>query len=70
MAEHGSRGTDIRDRCRTQGGLTGEDLSKKLWANLWTEFAARRRDALTVNGRELQNPSKLVGAATFEMAKT
>jgi hypothetical protein len=39
-------------------------------ANLWTEFAARGRDALIANGKEPQNPSKLVVAATFEMAKT
>ena len=39
-------------------------------ANLWTVFAARRRDALTVNGTEPQNPNKLVVAATCEMAKT
>jgi len=39
-------------------------------ANLWTEFAARRSVALIANGKEPQNPNKLVVAATFEMAKT
>jgi hypothetical protein len=39
-------------------------------ANLWTEFAARRDDEMTVNGKEPQNPSKLVVAATCEVAKT
>ena len=38
-------------------------------ANLWTEFAAHRSDALILNGKEA-NPSKLVVAATFEKAKT
>jgi hypothetical protein len=38
-------------------------------ANLWTEFAARGRDALIANGKEPQNPSKLVVAATCEVAK-
>jgi hypothetical protein len=39
-------------------------------AILWTEFGAQRRYALTANGKEPQNPNKLVVAATFEMAKT
>ena len=39
-------------------------------ANLWTEFAAHEGEALIANGKELQNPNKLVVAATYEMAKT
>jgi hypothetical protein len=39
-------------------------------ANLWTEFSAQEGEALIANGKELQNPNKLVVAATFEMAKT
>jgi hypothetical protein len=39
-------------------------------ANLWTEFAAQRGDALIANGKEPQNPNKLVVAATCEVAKT
>jgi len=45
-------------------------VSKKFVANLWTEFAAHEREALTANGKEPQNPNKLVVAATFEMANT
>jgi len=37
---------------------------------LWTEFLAHRGDALITNGKEPQNPNKLVVAATFEMGKT
>jgi hypothetical protein len=29
---------------------------QKLVANLWTEFAAHRSEALATNGKELQNP--------------
>jgi hypothetical protein len=47
-----------------------EGSPQKRVANLWTEFAAQRRDALIANGKEPQNPHKLVVAATFEMAKT
>ena len=43
---------------------------QKLVANLWTEFAAHDGEALIPNGKEPQNPSKFVVAATFEMAKT
>jgi hypothetical protein len=43
---------------------------QKRVANLWTEFAAHASGALVANGKEPQNPSKLVVAATFEMAKT
>jgi hypothetical protein len=39
-------------------------------ANLWTEFAAHRSEALATNGKEPQNLNKLVVAATFEKAKT
>jgi len=39
-------------------------------ANLWTEFAARRGEALVANGKEPQNPNKLEVAATFELTKT
>jgi hypothetical protein len=39
-------------------------------ANLWTEFAAQRSEALATNGKEPQNLNKLVVAATFEKAKT
>jgi hypothetical protein len=38
-------------------------------ANLWTEFTAQHSEALATNGKELQNPNKLVVAATFEKAK-
>ena len=43
---------------------------QKRVANLWTEFSAQPGEALIANGKELQNPNKLVVAATFEMAKT
>jgi hypothetical protein len=39
-------------------------------ANLWTDLAAQDCDAVTMNGKEPQNPNKLVVAATYEMAKT
>jgi len=42
----------------------------KIVANLWTELAVDRPDAMITNGKEPQNPNKLVVAATFEMAKT
>jgi hypothetical protein len=44
--------------------------SQKVVANLWTEFAAQYGEALTANGKEPQNPNKLVVAATCEVAKT
>ena len=31
-------------------------FTPKLVANLWTEFAAHRSEALAANGKELQNP--------------
>jgi hypothetical protein len=43
---------------------------QKRAANLWTEFAAHRGDVMIANGKEPQNPNKLVVAATFVMAKT
>jgi len=43
---------------------------KKRVANLWTEFAAHRRDTLIANGKEPQTPNKPMVAATCEMAKT
>ena len=43
---------------------------QKRVANLWTEFTAHRSNALIQNGKEPENPSKLVMATTFEMAKT
>ena len=45
-------------------------VSAKFVANLWTEFAAQHSEALATNGKEPQNPNKLVVAATFETAKT
>jgi hypothetical protein len=47
-----------------------EGAPQKRVANLWTEFAAHHRDALVANGKEPQNPNKLVVAATCEVAKT
>jgi len=43
---------------------------QKRVANLWTEFSAQHSEALATNGKELQNPNKLVVAATCEVAKT
>jgi hypothetical protein len=43
---------------------------QKRVANLWTEFSVRGCDALIANGKEPQNPNKLVVAATCEVAKT
>ena len=43
---------------------------QKLVADLWTKFSARHGDGLTANGKKLQNPNKLVVAATFEKANT
>jgi hypothetical protein len=37
---------------------------------LWTEFSAQHREAVATNGKELQNPNKLVVAATLEKTKT
>ena len=39
-------------------------------ANLWTEFASHEGEGLIANGKEPENPNKLVVAATCEMAKT
>jgi hypothetical protein len=39
-------------------------------ANLLTEFAAHRSEALTTNGKELQNPLIFLVAATLEKTKT
>jgi len=47
-----------------------KDLPQKRVANLWTEFAAQQREAVIANGKEPENPNKLVVAATFEKAKT
>jgi hypothetical protein len=44
--------------------------AQRLVANLWTEFAACRSEALSTNGKELQNPLFSLVAATCEMAKT
>jgi hypothetical protein len=49
--------------------LKGSTPQKRV-ANLWTESAAHRSDASIANGKEPQNPSKLVVAATFEKANT
>ena len=38
-------------------------------ANLWTEFAAQRGETVATNGKEPQNPKKLLVAATFAKAK-
>ena len=48
----------------------GRPPRQKRVANLWTEFAAQSSKAMATNGKEPQNPNKLVVAATFEMAKT
>lgn len=48
----------------------GRGSPQKFVANLWTEFAAHRSAVLATNGKEPQNPNKLVVAATFEKAKT
>ena len=47
-----------------------EGSLQKRVANLWTEFAAHEGEALIANGKELQNPNKLVVAATCEVAKS
>ena len=47
-----------------------EGFTQKRVANLWTEFSAQRRYWLIANGKEPQNPNKLVVAATCEVAKT
>jgi hypothetical protein len=39
-------------------------------AILWTEFPAQRWYVTIGNGKEPQNPNKLVVAATLEKAKT
>jgi hypothetical protein len=39
-------------------------------ANLWTEFEAHEGEATIANGKEPENPNKLVVAATFEKANT
>ena len=44
-------------------------LHPKRVANFWTKPAARRRHAMITNGKEPENPNKLVVAATFEMQK-
>jgi hypothetical protein len=50
--------------------VSTEGSLQKRVANLWTEFAAHESEALIANGKEPQNPNKLVVAATFEVAKT
>ena len=50
--------------------VSTEGFTQKCVANLWTEFAAHEGEALAANGKEPQNPNKLVVAANFEMAKT
>ena len=45
------------------------EVAKKSVANLWTEFAAQHSEAVAMNGKEPQNPNKLVVAATCEVAK-
>jgi hypothetical protein len=50
--------------------LPDQKRNQNFVANLWTEFSAHRSDAPIANGKELQNPNKLVVAATCEMAKT
>jgi hypothetical protein len=48
---------DCRDEQHTITPLPGIAFeSQKLVANLWTEFAAHRSEALATNGKELQNP--------------
>jgi hypothetical protein len=47
-----------------------EGVTPKFVANLWTEFAAHEGEALIANGKEPQNPNKLVVAATCVEAKT
>jgi hypothetical protein len=39
-------------------------------ANLWTKIAAQHSEKLPTNGKEPQNPNKLVVAATLEKTKT
>ena len=51
------------DECQIRG-------KPKFVANLWTEFAAHRGEALATNGKELQNPYYSLVAATFEKANT
>jgi len=36
--------------------VSTEGFTPKIVANLWTEFAAHRSQALATNGKELQNP--------------
>ena len=38
-------------------------------ANLWTDFAAHDCYAMSTNGKECENPSRSLVAATFEKAK-
>ena len=64
MARYRKQHATIFDSVSTEG------FTPKRVANLWTEFSAERRYAMIANGKEPQNPNKLVVAATFEMAKT
>jgi hypothetical protein len=50
--------------------LPDQKRNQNVVANLWTEFAAQHGEALATNGKEPQNPNKLVVAATCEVAKT
>jgi len=51
-------------------GELSDGFTQNFVANLWTECAAHRSDALATNRKEPQNPNKLVVAATCEVAKT
>jgi hypothetical protein len=57
------------DLCFFESAQLRVEISKRV-ANLWTEFTAQHREAVATNGKEPQNPNKLVVAATFEKAKT
>jgi len=47
-----------------------DQSGKKFMANLWTEFAAHRSEALATNGKEPQNLRFFLVAATLEKTKT
>ena len=60
----------LRATIHTHDCVLRSDVTLQRVANLWTEFSAQRRYAMMANGKEPQNPNKLVVAATLEMAKT
>ena len=68
-AEHPENSTYLSNQ-REAAGMPKSITGPKIVANLWTEFAAHRGEALATNGKEPENPLFSLVAATFERANT